>query len=174
MTTLMKELVKGLVTDLPSSSGTGKGDEGIPVALGTEVGHGTGTGAEVVPVAPRPSTEVHPDYGTGTGAGEVPVAPRSEGVTVPGVSEAVVKQTTKEIEQTPAFDSDEELRDLDLIPSKSSKGKGKVGGSFQGVPDFADLQRPTFENLPTDLGDALTSMMTFLETLLMRNPDRIG
>ena len=96
----------------------------------TEVGHGTGTGAEDVPVAPRPSSEVHLDYGTGTGVVEVPVAPRSKGVTIPRVSEAVVKQTTEEIEQTPASDSDEELRDLDLIPSKSSRGKCKVGGSF--------------------------------------------
>ena len=79
-----------------------------------------------------------------------------------------MKQTTEEIEQTHASDSDKELRDLDLIPSKSSKGKDKVGGSFQGVPDFADLQRPTFENLPTDLRDALTSMTFFLETLLIR------
>ena len=31
-----------------------------------------------------------------------------------------------------------------------------------------DLQRPTFENLPADLKDALTSMTTFLETLLMK------
>ena len=55
-----------------------------------------------------------------------------------------------------------------MILSKSSKGKGKVGGSFQEVPEFADLQRLTFDNLPTDLRDALTSMTTFLETLLTR------
>ena len=85
-----------------------------------------------------------------------------------GISEAVLKKTAAEIEEIIAIDSDEELRDLDLIPSKSSRGKGKVGGSFQEVPEFADLQQPTFHNLPTDLRDALTSMTTFLENLLTR------
>ena len=56
-----------------------------------------------------------------------------------GISEAVLKKTTAEIDEITATDSDKELRDLDLIPSKSSKGKDKVGGSYQEIPEFADL-----------------------------------
>ena len=94
----MKELVKGLVTSLSSSSGTGIGGGDIPAALGTEVGHGTGTGAEEVPVAPRPNAEDLPEYGTGTGDVEVPVAPSSGGVPDSRVSEAVVEKTAEEID----------------------------------------------------------------------------
>ena len=74
-----------------------------------------------------------------------------------------MEKTAEEIEQDTASDSEEELRDLDLIPTKGDKGKGKVGGSFQGIPDIGDVPRPTFNNLPTDLRDALTTMTDFLE-----------
>ena len=106
----MKELVKGLVTKLPSSFGTGIGDVEIPVGPRTEVGHGTGTGAEDVPVVSRPSSEeARPDHGTGPGAEGVPVAPRSGGVAEMGISEAVLKKTAAKIEEITATDSDEEL-----------------------------------------------------------------
>ena len=123
-------MVKGLVTSLPSSSGTGIGGGDIPAAPETEVGHGTGTGAEEVPVAPRPSTEDLPEYGTGTGDVDVPVAPSSGGGPDSRVSKAVVEETAEEIDQAVASDSEEEQRDLELIPAKGDKGKGKAGGSF--------------------------------------------
>ena len=43
---------------MPSSSGTGIGDEVKPVVPSTDVGHGMGTGAEEVPVVPRSEGEV--------------------------------------------------------------------------------------------------------------------